>query len=40
VLEVKARGDLPGWLEELLATVGAVRGKFSKFEEASQAVHG
>jgi hypothetical protein len=40
VLEVKARGALPGWLEQLLVEVGAERAKFSKFEQASQAVHG
>jgi hypothetical protein len=40
VLEVKSRGELPGWLRELLTTTGAERGKFSKFEMASEAVHG
>jgi len=40
VLEVKARGQAPGWLEELIAEVKGAREKFSKFEEASQVVHG
>jgi len=40
ILEVKARGDLPEWLTELMADVRAERMVFSKFEEASQAVHG
>jgi hypothetical protein len=40
VLEVKARGELPGWLQEVLTSVGAQREKFSKFEQASEAVHG
>jgi hypothetical protein len=40
VLEVKSRDELPDWLRELLATTGAERGKFSKFEMASEAVHG
>jgi hypothetical protein len=40
VLEVKARGTLPAWLSEVLAQAGAVEHTFSKFEEASQAVHG
>jgi hypothetical protein len=40
VLEVKSRGELPGWLRDLLERVGAQRGKFSKFEMASEAVQG
>lgn len=40
VLEIKGRGALPGWLDALLAEVRAERARFSKFEEASQAVHG
>lgn len=39
VLEVKARGEPPEWLEQLLGQVGARRVPFSKFEEASRAVH-
>jgi hypothetical protein len=40
VLEVKARGALPDWMMGLLREVGAERFPFSKFEEASLAVHG
>ncbi len=40
VLEVKARGALPDWLEALLTQVHAERAHFSKFESAAQAVHG
>jgi hypothetical protein len=40
VLEIKARGAMPGWLEALLGDVRAERDKFSKFEAASRAVHG
>jgi hypothetical protein len=40
VLEVKARGGLPDWLQALLGEVKAERSSFSKFEEASLAVHG
>jgi hypothetical protein len=40
VLEVKSRGEHPRWLTELLAAVGARRERFSKFEQASLAVHG
>jgi hypothetical protein len=40
VLEVKARGALPAWLTELLASVDASQASFSKFEEASRAIHG
>ena len=37
---MKSREELPDWLRELLAATGAERGKFSKFEMASEAVHG
>lgn len=40
VLEVKARGALPLWLDDLLAELTIKRAPFSKFEEASRAVHG
>lgn len=40
VLEVKSRGPYPDWLTALLEQVGAHRRVFSKFEEASRAVHG
>jgi hypothetical protein len=40
VLEVKSRGALPEWLEGLLAGAEARLTAFSKFEEASRAVHG
>jgi hypothetical protein len=40
VVEVKARGEPPPWLTELLAEAHARRTAFSKFEEASRAVHG
>jgi hypothetical protein len=40
VLEVKTRGELPPWMTEVMTAVGAQRSGFSKFEEASQAVHG
>jgi hypothetical protein len=40
VVELKSHGELPPWLTELLAKVGARRFRFSKFEAASQAVHG
>jgi len=40
VLEVKARGEPPEWLPALLDEVGARRVAFSKFEEASRAIHG
>jgi hypothetical protein len=39
ILELKSRGEPPPWLLELLATVGAERGRFSKFELASEAIH-
>jgi len=40
VLELKSRSELPRWLTDLLASVGAERGRFSKFEMAAEAVHG
>lgn len=40
VLEIKARDSLPPWLADVLADVAATEHGFSKFEEASQAVHG
>ena len=40
VLEVKARGQLPDWMNGLLERVEAMPFAFSKFEEASRAVHG
>jgi hypothetical protein len=40
VLEVKSRGEHPAWLDELLAATGARLQRFSKFEQASLAVHG
>jgi hypothetical protein len=40
VLEVKSRGEPPSWLTDLLAELNAERMQFSKFETASQAVHG
>jgi hypothetical protein len=40
VLEVKSRGGQPDWLTELLEDVRATRERWSKFEEASLAVHG
>jgi hypothetical protein len=40
VLEVKSRGAYPDWLTALLEEVGAHQRVFSKFEEASRAVHG
>ena len=40
VVEVKARGELPPWLVELLGEANARRTAFSKFEEAARAVHG
>ncbi len=39
VAEVKARGTPPGWLKTLLAEVQATPTRFSKFEEASRAIH-
>ncbi len=40
VLELKSRGEPPTWLRDLLERVGARYVRFSKFEAASQAVHG
>ncbi len=40
ILEVKTRGALPNWLADLLGQVGAASQPFSKFEQASRAVHG
>jgi hypothetical protein len=40
VLEIKARQAWPGWLGELLDRFQAARCPYSKFEEASLAVHG
>jgi hypothetical protein len=41
VLEIKTRDDPPpAWLDELLERFGAHRCRYSKFEEASLAVHG
>jgi hypothetical protein len=40
VLEVKCRGDVPGWLETFLASRQIRAAAFSKFETASSAVHG
>ena len=40
VLELKSRGEPPAWLTELLVRFDARCARFSKFEAASQAVHG
>jgi hypothetical protein len=40
VMEIKARGPLPGWLERLLHEHGLTAQRFSKFVEASRNVHG
>jgi hypothetical protein len=40
VLAVKASAATPAWLGELLARFKAERCRYSKFEEASLAVHG
>lgn len=40
VVEVKTRGAVPHWLQELLARYGATTSDFSKFGAASRAVHG
>jgi hypothetical protein len=40
VLEVKCRGETPAWLADLLTQFQARCIRFSKFETASQAVHG
>lgn len=40
VLEIKSRGTLPAWLTEVLAAARIAPEAFSKFEAASDAVHG
>lgn len=40
VLEIKALGELPGWLGPILSALGARRVAYSKFAAASRAVHG
>jgi hypothetical protein len=40
VVEVKTRAAPPVWLLEVLAAAGAEARIYSKFEEASRAVHG
>jgi VTC domain len=40
ILEVKARGELPDWLADLLEQTGAEQHSLSKFVTASEAVHG
>jgi len=40
ILEVKTRGDLPAWLGEVLRQTQAEPIAYSKFEEASRALHG
>ena len=40
VVEVKTRGEPPSWLTGLLDAAGAEGRSYSKFEEASRAVHG
>ena len=40
ILELKCRGELPEWMQELLQSVAAERVRISKFEQASEAVHG
>jgi hypothetical protein len=40
IIELKCRAVPPGWLIDLLGRVGAEPSRVSKFEEASQAVHG
>ena len=40
ILEVKARGELPGWLADLLEQTGATEHVFSKFVTASETVFG
>ena len=39
-VEVKTRGEPPSWLTGLLDAAGAEGRSYSKFEEASRAVHG
>jgi hypothetical protein len=40
VLELKSHGEPPAWLQDLLRQFQARRLRFSKFETASEAVHG
>jgi len=40
IVEVKARGELPNWLSDLLVQVGAQPHVFSKFLTASETVYG
>jgi hypothetical protein len=40
ILEVKARGELPAWLAEMVLELGAEEHTFSKFVTASEAVYG
>jgi len=40
IVEIKARGEHPRWLTDLLHDMGAERERWSKFEQASAAVHG
>jgi hypothetical protein len=40
ILEVKTRGELPGWVADLLEQAGATEDVFSKFVIASEAVFG
>ena len=40
ILEVKTRGELPGWIGDLLEQTGAVEHVFSKFITASETVFG
>lgn len=40
VLEVKSRGALPSWVNDVLRTHGATEVQYSKFAVASRAVHG
>jgi len=40
VIEVKLRGAAPEWLSEILSRAGAAPADYSKFEQASRAVHG
>jgi hypothetical protein len=40
VLEVKSRGELPGWLSELIVQAGVQPHVFSKFVTASETVYG
>jgi hypothetical protein len=40
VVEVKTRGEPPSWLTTMLTAAGAEGRSYSKFEEASRAVHG